>query len=70
MTRIGRNIVPIGRLRAAYQSLTGGLAREEGQGLAEYSFILLLVAVACVGALGVLKDGVLSGLEAGANMFP
>lgn len=31
---------------------------EKGQGLAEYALILALVAVACVGALGVLAGGI------------
>ena len=31
-----------------------GLKREEGQGLAEYALIIVLVAIAVVGALGAL----------------
>jgi pilus assembly protein Flp/PilA len=41
------------------------VAREEGQGLAEYGLILALIAVICVGALGVLGvaiSGLLQGL--------
>ena len=33
-------------------------SREEGQGLAEYGLILALVAVLCVGALGLLQGGI------------
>ncbi len=40
-------------------------SREQGQTLAEYGLILALIAVLCVGALGVLQvgiDGVLTGV--------
>ena len=37
-------------------------SREEGQGLAEYGLILALVAVLCVVALGLLKDGIVGTL--------
>jgi pilus assembly protein Flp/PilA len=32
--------------------------KEEGQGLVEYALIIALVAIACIAALGVLKDGI------------
>ena len=44
------------RKAAEYQ-----VAREDGQGLAEYGLILALIAVACVVALGVLGTAI-SGL--------
>lgn len=40
-------------LRAALQ-----VRREEGQGLAEYALILGLIALACVGALGLMGDAI------------
>ncbi len=33
-------------------------AQEEGQGLAEYGLILALIAVVCIGALGLLGGGI------------
>lgn len=40
---------------------------EEGQGLAEYGLILALVAILCVAALGLLKDGIVGTLTDVAN---
>ena len=37
-------------------------SREEGQGLAEYGLILALVAILCVVALGLLKNGIVGTL--------
>jgi pilus assembly protein Flp/PilA len=45
---------------AAYQIATND---EEGQGLAEYGLILALIAVVCIGALGVLGTGISSKLQ-------
>jgi pilus assembly protein Flp/PilA len=41
-------------------------SKEEGQGLAEYGLILALVAILCVGALGLLQgsiDGILTDVS-------
>ena len=40
---------------------SGGLCREEGQTLPEYGLILLLIAIALMGAIGILTNG-LNGL--------
>ena len=45
------------------------LREESGQGLAEYSFILLLVAVAAVGALNALQGGIDGALNSAAGAF-
>jgi pilus assembly protein Flp/PilA len=37
-----------------HNRLIGGLRREEGQGLVEYSLIIVLVSIACIVALGLL----------------
>lgn len=43
--------------------------REEGQGLTEYAFILLLVALAVVAALGVLGGQIANKINAVAGAF-
>ena len=40
------------------------LAKEEGQGLAEYGLILALIAVACIAALTALGGGIAGSLGA------
>ena len=40
------------------------IAREEGQGLAEYGLILALIAVACIDALTALGGGIAGSLDA------
>jgi pilus assembly protein Flp/PilA len=37
-----------------HSRLMGGLRREEGQGLVEYSLIIVLVSIAAITALGLL----------------
>jgi Flp pilus assembly pilin Flp len=43
------------------------LAKEDGQALVEYSLILALVAVALIGALGLLAGGIEKEFEAVIN---
>jgi pilus assembly protein Flp/PilA len=43
----------------ALQRFVSRMEREEGQALAEYGLILALVAVACIGALGLLAAGII-----------
>lgn len=46
------------------------LNAERGQALAEYSLILALIAVVCVGALGTLGLAIFGHLDSFAAAFP
>lgn len=46
------------RLRSLVARVQAHLTDEDGQGLVEYGMILSLVAVLCVGALGVLQQAI------------
>lgn len=46
------------------------LVEESGQGMAEYSLILALVAMAVVIALGLLGDGIVKSYQNTASKFP
>ncbi|MGE3074112.1 MAG: hypothetical protein AB7N24_12735 [Dehalococcoidia bacterium] len=49
----------VNRLKVAFLRVAVRAQSDEaGQGLAEYALILALVALACVGALGVLGQGI------------
>lgn len=43
-------LLPLARLRA-------GLAREDGQTLTEYALLVALIALALIGAIGILAGG-------------
>jgi len=43
---------------------------EEGQGLVEYALILVLVAVVLVGALQLLKGGLVNAFSFAVSQFP
>jgi len=43
---------------------------ESGQGLAEYSLILALVAMAVIAALSQLGEGIIKGYQDTASKFP
>jgi pilus assembly protein Flp/PilA len=45
------------------QAVKYQMAREEGQGLAEYGLILALIAVVCITALGFLGVGISAILQ-------
>jgi pilus assembly protein Flp/PilA len=45
------------------------VAREEGQGLAEYGLILALIAVICIGALTILGQNINGALGTINNAF-
>jgi pilus assembly protein Flp/PilA len=57
----------IARLTAA---LDDGQTNESGQGLVEYALILLLVALAAIGGLGILGTSVNDLLQTAADAIP
>jgi Flp pilus assembly pilin Flp len=42
---------------------------ESGQDLAEYTMLIVLIAIACIGAVTALGDGVQGGLEEAAGVL-
>ena len=42
---------------------------ESGQDLAEYTMLIVLIAIACIGAVTAMGGGVQSGLEEAAGML-
>ena len=42
---------------------------ESGQDLAEYTMLIVLIAIACIGAVTTLGDGVQAGLEEAAGVL-
>jgi len=42
---------------------------EAGQGMVEYVFILMLVALAVIASLGILKDGIVNSFQKTENGF-
>jgi len=46
-----------------FNSYVATLNREEGQGLAEYALIIVLVSIAVVAALGTVGDDILAVFE-------
>jgi len=42
---------------------------ESGQDLAEYTMLIVLIAIACIGAVTALGDGVETGMQDAANML-
>jgi Flp pilus assembly pilin Flp len=55
------------RLVTLRSDIAGELRREEGQGLVEYSLIILLIAVFCIAALKVLGGDISKLLEKVGN---
>jgi pilus assembly protein Flp/PilA len=51
------------RLMLTFNSYVATLNREEGQGLAEYALIIVLVSIAVVAALGTVGDDILAVFE-------
>ncbi len=54
-------------LRALRRGLTALLTQEEGQGLAEYALILVLMALVAIAALTFLGGGVTNALSTVGN---
>lgn len=46
-------------LTEALQGLASSLRRQDGQALAEYSLVLVLVSVACISGLALLAAGII-----------
>jgi Flp pilus assembly pilin Flp len=57
------------RLSASHDSLATSLRRESGQGLVEYSLVLLLVAAVVILALTAVGTSLLSALEEVGKKF-
>lgn len=43
---------------------------DEGQGMVEYALVILLIALAVVGALALLGPAARDAIQAGTNAFP
>lgn len=54
--------------RSTLKNFLIGLFRDEsGQDLAEYTMLIVLIAIACIGAVTALGDGVQTGLQTAAD---
>lgn len=57
-------------ISATLQRIVSRLEREDGQALAEYGLILALIAIACIGALGLLAAGIIGVFGDVTAAFP
>ena len=56
--------------RALFAGLANRLRSDEGAGLAEYAFLLILIAVVVIAFMGPLAQAIGAAYTQAANMFP